>query len=399
MSRQPAIGFVLACIFLDALGIGLIIPVLPALIGTLADSPAAQTTWYGAIMLSYGLMQFMFSPMLGALSDRVGRRPVLLCGILGLGLMMVVPAFTESLWWLLASRMLGGMMSSNIAVAQAYIADVTSAEKRLSSFGKIGAIFGIAFVLGPALGGVLGQYDIRLPFMVASAVCLLNFAYGLFGLPESLPNASLKQFRLVFTNPFRAIARLAKQAHLQPILLISVLYTLGQGLMQTTWALYTQHRYGWTPLYIGLSIFGLGLCISLIQGVALPRLCKHFEARALMIMGLGVGTCAMGMIALSPWGWLSMAMNCVLAAMGIVGPAVQGVISRHSAADMQGMNLGAMSSLGSFTGAISPLIGTPLMVITTAHADQPALVGAPYFLSATLLAIALYLAWRLPAKV
>ena len=164
MPVTPRIGFILVCIFLDALGIGLIVPVLPRLIGELAVTRDLQATWYGAIMLSYGVMQFLSAPLLGALSDRIGRRPVLLGGILGLGLMFAVPAFSTSLWFILGSRILGGMLSANMTVAQAYIADVTVGVQRFSGFGKIGAVFGIGFVLGPALGGVLGQFDVRFPF-------------------------------------------------------------------------------------------------------------------------------------------------------------------------------------------------------------------------------------------
>lgn len=195
MSRLPAVGFILACVFLDALGIGLIIPVLPRLIGTLAANADAQTSWYGSIMVSYGLMQFLSAPAIGALSDRIGRRPVLLTGILGLAVMMFVPAFTDSLWLLLASRLVGGIMSSNIVVAQAYIADVTEASKRVAAFGRIGAIFGIAFILGPALGGMLGEVDPRIPFLCAGVICIINFFYGLFVLPESLREPSEAPFR------------------------------------------------------------------------------------------------------------------------------------------------------------------------------------------------------------
>ena len=176
--RKPAIGFVLACVFLDALGIGLIVPVLPRLIGSLADTRDLQTSWYGAIMVSYGLMQFFFAPILGALSDRIGRRPVLLTGILGLSIMMIVPAVSQSLPFILLSRLVGGMMSSNIVVAQAYIADVTPSHQRIASFGKIGAIFGIAFVLGPAVGGVLGQTDSQNSASSSQAPSAPHFLYG-----------------------------------------------------------------------------------------------------------------------------------------------------------------------------------------------------------------------------
>ena len=274
--RKPAIGFVLACVFLDALGIGLIVPVLPRLIGSLADTRDLQTSWYGAIMVSYGLMQFFFAPILGALSDRIGRRPVLLTGILGLSIMMIVPAVSQSLPFILLSRLVGGMMSSNIVVAQAYIADVTPSHQRIASFGKIGAIFGIAFVLGPAVGGVLGQTDPKIPFFVASAICALNFLYGFFILPESLRVRSTAPLSLGRLNPFSAIWSLAGNLSLRPLLVVITLFTLAQSLMQCTWALYTEYRYAWTPLMIGMSIFALGLSISLTQGFILPRL----EARA-----------------------------------------------------------------------------------------------------------------------
>ena len=270
--RKPAIGFVLACVFLDALGIGLIVPVLPRLIGSLADTRDLQTSWYGAIMVSYGLMQFFFAPILGALSDRIGRRPVLLTGILGLSIMMIVPAVSQSLPFILLSRLVGGMMSSNIVVAQAYIADVTPSHQRIASFGKIGAIFGIAFVLGPAVGGVLGQTDPKIPFFVASAICALNFLYGFFILPESLRVRSTAPLSLGRLNPFSAIWSLAGNLSLRPLLVVITLFTLAQSLMQCTWALYTEYRYAWTPLMIGMSIFALGLSISLTQGFILPRL-------------------------------------------------------------------------------------------------------------------------------
>lgn len=204
MKLPSRLRFIYACIFLDALGIGLIIPVLPRLIGVLTDTRDEQMWWYGAIMLSYGVMQFLASPLLGALSDRIGRRPVLLSGICGLGIMFAVPALSTSLTAILASRIFGGLLSANISVAQAYIADVTTGYERAAAFGRIGAVFGAGFLIGPALGGILGGNNPHLPFIAASIVTLLNFGYGLFVLPESIAQRSTEPVSLRKTMPSAA---------------------------------------------------------------------------------------------------------------------------------------------------------------------------------------------------
>lgn len=388
-SHRPAVSFVLACVLLDALGIGLIIPVLPRLIGTLTETRDLQTLWYGAVMVSYGLMQFFFAPLIGAISDRIGRRPVLLAGIFGLGLMMVVPAIATAPWQLLASRIAGGALSSNIVVAQAYIADVTPSERRTAAFGRIGAVFGIAFVLGPALGGMLGESDPRLPFVVASCICLVNFLYGLFVLPESLTRPDPRSLRLRDANPFSALLALSREKNLLAVLLVVTLYTLAQSIVQCTWALYTEFRYDWTPRDIGLSIFSLGVSITLTQGWILPKLARAATPRALVAAGLTAGLLSLVGIGFSVSGPWAAVLVCVFALMGIVGPTLQCVVSRTGASETQGVRMGAVSSLNSFTGAVSPLIGTPLLFHTVKLPPESLAAGTPYFLTATLVALAL----------
>lgn len=391
MKHHPAIGFVLTCVFLDAIGIGLIIPVLPRLIGLLSESANLQTAWYGAIMVSYGLMQFCSAPVIGAISDRVGRRPVLLIGICGLAMMMIIPAVSSSLWLILLSRIVGGLMSSNIVVAQAYIADITSADNRTAAFGRIGAIFGIAFIVGPAIGGFLGDHDPRLPFIVASCLCFLNFLYGLFILPESLTAKATTPLKISNLNPFKTLWTLLKDVQLLPILSIITLYTLSQSLIQCTWALYTEHRYHWTPELIGLSIFALGGSITLTQGLLLPKIAQALRPKTIVIVGLCIGSMALAGIALSPLGWLSASLLCIFAFMGIIGPTLQAEVSRRGCTQTQGTRLGAISSLNSFTGAISPVIGTPLLLWTAKYPQSP-VAGTPYFLAMSLLIVALFLA-------
>lgn len=390
MSLHPSVRFVLICIFLDALGIGLIVPVLPTLIGDLAANRQEQTLWYGAIMLSYGLVQFGSAPILGALSDRIGRRPVLLGGMLGLGCMFVVPAFTTSLWLLLASRLIGGLLAANMTVAQAYIADVTQGFERAGAFGKIGAVFGIGFVLGPALGGMLGESSVRLPFLVAGVICAANFCYGVFVLPESLLPGKRIQTPLTIkdNNPLSAIGALANLTGMRPFVAILVLTSLANGVMQCTWTLYTQFRYSFTPLLIGISVFALGATLAFVQGWGLPRLLGRLSARRTVTVTLTLAGLSLVTIAFSPWGWLACIACCTYALGACVGPTLTSIISSQASCESQGATMGAVSALNSLTGAVAPAIGTPLL-LTSADSANGFWAGAPYLLAGGLLFISL----------
>lgn len=391
-SLKPATRFVLACIFMDALGFGLIIPVLPRLIGDLAGTRDLQTYWYGAIMVSYGIMQFLSSPILGALSDRFGRKPVLLTGIFGLSIMQFVPAFTSSLPLVLASRIAGGMLSANLVVAQAYIADITPKQQRSAAFGKIGAVYGLAFVIGPALGGILGQIDPRIPFAFAGAICCLNFIYGFFVLPESLTTPDMRPWTFRRFNPFIGIIALLKVKPIIPMVLIIGLIYLSQSLMQYTWALYTEFRYGWTPLNIGLSMFVLGLCIAFTQGWLLPALIRVQSEKHLVIAALSIGCLALAGIGFTAWGIVAAILAWTFSLLGIASPIIQSAVSRQVSPTMQGSAMGAISSLNSFSGAIAPVISTPLLVYTAKGTDELIPPGIPYYLAASLLLLSVVIA-------
>lgn len=394
MSHRPTLLFVLACVFLDALCIGIIIPVLPRLLGVLTATREEQAFWYGTVMVSYGLTQFLCAPVLGTLSDRYGRRPLLLSGILGLGIMSLIPALTTSPTAILVSRILGGALSANVVVAQAYIADITPVSERAKSFGRIGAVFGLAYILGPAIGGLLGDISERLPFFVAFGVCILNFLYGLFLVPESLP-LHLRKPTFFAINPLPALKHLLSHNGIPNLLGILFLVLLSQSMVQVTWALYAEFRFNWSPMDIGLSIFALGASITLTQAVFLPEALHHLSPTRVVHLGLILGFLALTGVALTDnarWGAL---LLCLSAVVGMTGPVLQANVSKIARADVQGATMGAINSLNSFARGISPLFGTPLLLYTAAHEPTSLTAGVPYFLAAGLIAVALLLSLRL----
>lgn len=394
MSRRPALFFVLLCVFLDALCIGLIIPVLPRLLGVLTVSREEQAFWYGAVMVGYGLTQFLCAPILGALSDRFGRRPLLLSGILGLGVMSLVPALTSSPAALLISRILGGALSANVVVAQAYIADITPVSERAKSFGRIGAVFGLAYILGPALGGVLGDWSERLPFFTAFAVCAGNFLYGLFLVPESLP-AERRKNAVHPASPLPALKRLLSHVGVPNLLGILFLVLMSQSMVQVTWSLYAEFRYAWSPMEIGLSIFALGAAITVTQALLLPGLLRHLSPTLVVRLGIFIGLASLLGVALTKnplWGAVFL---CLSAVVGVAGPVLQASVSKIAKADDQGATMGGLNSLNSFARGISPLFGTPLLLYTAGHDPASLAAGLPYFLAAALLLLALALSLHL----
>ena len=387
LRRRPSVSFVIVCIFLDALCIGLIIPVLPRLLGALTASREEQMMWYAAVMVSYGLAQCCFSSLIGALSDRLGRRPVLLAGIGGLGLLSLVPAFTSDPLYILLSRLVGGAMSANVVVAQAYIADITPADRRVREFGKIGAVFGIAYVLGPAVGGLLGDISLRLPFWAAFGVCTLNALYGFVFLAESRgPDRPAPVSHA--TYPWTAFAKLAGRREVLAPLITLVLFTLSQSIVQVTWALYAEYRFNWSTSQIGLSMFALGLSICATQALILPKLLKTATPRTVLFVGLVVGAVSLAGLGLAPTPAVAVAFLCFSAVAGVVGPVIQGVVSRISAPHEQGVNLGVLSSVNSLTRGLCPLLATPLLVHAASGDPMTAMTGLPYLLCATLLVLA-----------
>lgn len=392
--RQPGVPFVLVVVLIDVMGFGLIIPVLPALVGEFTVGRDALSYWYGILAASYGLMQFFAAPMLGALSDRYGRRPVLLVSIFGLGVDFIVQALAPSIWVLLIARLIGGLTGASFSVANAYIADVTSPEDRSKSFGMLGAVFGIGFIFGPMIGGLLGESDIRLPFFAAAALSLLNWLYGYFILPESLPKALRVPFDWRKANPFAALNGLTEIKSIGPLVAVFALTNLAQFILHTTWVLYTETRFGWSPRDNGIALFTVGVATAIMQAGLLGLLLKRFSESTVALVGLGMGVIGFALYGLATQGWMMYAIILGTLLSGAAGPAMQGIVSKAVDATKQGVTMGALSGLASVMQIAAPLVGTTVFAQVAHLPAGDWRIGATFFVSAGLQLASLVLAWK-----
>ena len=386
--RKPALRFVFFVVLLDLLGIGLLIPVGPKLVTQLSGGSEADAAplvgWLGA---TFSIMAFLCAPLLGALSDRVGRRPVLLFSMLGSGLDYFAMALAPSLTVLWITRAINGITGASVTTASAYIADVTPPEKRAAGFAVFGAAASLGFVLGPLLGGILGGIDIRLPFWIAGGLSLANAAYGLFVLPESLPPERRNTHPI--GSPFAALTVLARFPLARSLAGALFLLNMAQFALHATWALYTEHRYGWQPTDIGWSMFAVGLGGALVQGGLARRLVPRMgEPRALQL-GLLLAVLAYIGYASASEGWMIYIAIAIAALGGIAMPAAQSMISRSVAPDQQGLVQGALTSAQSLANIVGYPLGGYVFAwsIGTAKGEVPA--GTVYFVSALLAALAL----------
>ena len=384
--------FILLTVLIDMLAVGLIVPVLPALVGKFTSNPAEQTYWYGAVTFSFAIASFLGAPILGALSDRFGRRPILLLGFCGLAINFFMTALSSAVWMLMVSRVIGGGMQANAAVANAYVADITPPEQRAKRFGLLGAMFGIGFILGPVLGGLLGAVDLHLPFFVAGALALINLAYGYFVLPESLPVDKRRPLDWSRANPFSALKQLAQLKGVGLLVGVLACAGLAQFTLYTTWVLYTTFKFGWGPLQNGWSLFAVGTVSALVQGVALGRLLKRFSAQRLAVYGLVSSTCAFIGFGLVTQGWMMyVVIGCNLLG-SVVAAAMQSLISGAADATRQGQTMGAVSGLNSLMAVVAPMLAAPLLGAVSHFPAGDWRIGAPMFFCAALQATALLLA-------
>ncbi|HEY2367177.1 MAG TPA: TCR/Tet family MFS transporter [Polyangiaceae bacterium] len=384
MSSAPgraAFVFIFITVCLDMLALGVIVPVLPSLVVELEHGDFARAaSMTGVFGFAWAAMQFVFSPVQGVLSDRYGRRPVVLLSNFGLGVDYIVMALAPSLSWLFVGRLVSGITSASFSTATAYIADCTPPEKRAARFGMLGAAFGLGFILGPAIGGFLGHVSLRLPFWAAGALSLLNAAYGLFVLPESLPKEKRSKVSFSKANPFGSIELLYKTPGLLVLTAASFLYFLAHESLPSVFVLYTQYRYHWGERTIGVALAIVGLTSAAVAAVLVGRTVARIGERGALVVGLVSGGAAFALFGLAPTTLLFMMAIPVDALFGLVGPSMQALMSARIGADAQGQLQGALASMRGVTGMIGPILFTQIFARSIDGRLQ--IPGAPFLLAA-----------------
>lgn len=396
--RTAALAFIFITVALDMLAMGMIVPVLPKLVVDFAGGDTSRgAEIFGLFGTVWALMQFVTAPLLGALSDRFGRRPVILLSNFGLGLDYVLMALAPNLSWLFVGRVLSGVTSASVPTAGAYIADVAPPEKRAAGFGLMGAAFGIGFVLGPALGGVLGGVDARLPFWVAAAFSLLNASYGLFVLPESLPPERRDRFEWRRANPLGSLVLLRNHRMLLGLAAVSLIANLAHYALPSTFVLYASYRYSWDERAVGLTLAAVGVCSAIVQaGLVRSVVARIGEAHALLA-GLFFGGLGFAVYGVAPTGAHFLIGVPVMSLWGLAGPAAQGLMTRAVAPTEQGRLQGALSSLMGIAGLLGPGLFTQAFARAISTGRGWELPGAPFLLAALLMVSAFALAWRVTA--
>lgn len=392
--RRAAFVFIFITILFDMMALGLIIPILPKLIASFVnDDAAAAAEVFGVFGTVWALMQLFFSPLLGMVSDRFGRRPVVLLSNLGLGLDYILMALAPSLAWLFVGRVISGITSASFSTAMAYLTDITAPEKRAAAFGKVGAAFGAGFILGPAIGGLLGAVHPRLPFVVAAVLGLANFLYGLFVLPESLPADRRAPFSWSRANPVGALRLLGSTSMLAVLATVYFLGQIAHVVLPSMYVLYASYRYGWDTATVGLALALVGLSAMVVQIGVIGPVVKRFGERMALIAGLSFGTIGFLITGLSPIGYLSLLGIPFLSLWGLANPATQALMTRCVAPTEQGRLQGANASAQS----IAQLIGPSIFTLAFAYFIRPGAVmlpGAPFILAAAMLIAAMLVAVR-----
>ncbi|MEM7422927.1 MAG: TCR/Tet family MFS transporter [Pseudomonadota bacterium] len=388
-SRNAAL-FVFVTVALDAMGIGIIVPVMPDLLQELSGLSIGEAAiWGGYLAFSYALMQFVFSPTIGNLSDRYGRRPILLISLATLSVDYIVMALAPTLWLLFVGRIIAGIAGATYSTATAFIADVTPKEQRAAAFGLVGAGFGVGFVFGPAIGGLAGEFGTRAPFIAASIVAFANFIYGWFVLPESLSPENRRPFDWRRANPLGGIRQIAKFPMVAWFILVSFLYSVSHYVYPSIWSFYTKEKFAWSNLEIGLSLAAVGIGFAIVQGWAIRYILRWLGEKMTAYVGFFMNFAGMVGIAMIVQGWMIYAIMPLIVLGDIVKPALTGLMSNRIPDDAQGELQGVIASAQAITVIISPVMLTQLFgAFTHPGGALPYFPGAPFVASAAIMALA-----------
>jgi MFS transporter, DHA1 family, tetracycline resistance protein len=386
--RSAALKFIFITILVDVIGWGLIIPVMPDLIAEMKNITADEASKYGGWLLTaYSLMQFVFSPILGSLSDQYGRRPVLLISLLGFGIDYLFLAFAPTYGWLFVGRIISGITGASFTTASAYIADISNDGNRAKNFGMIGAAFGLGFIIGPVIGGLLGGLGLRAPFYAAAILCLVNWLYGYFILPESLSVEHRRRFEWKRSNPLGALMQLKKYPDIIGLVVATTLLYLGSHAVQSNWNYFTKYRFDWSKTTIGISLGVVGILVALVQTVKLGN------ERSVYI-GLALYSLGMFLFAFATQSWMMFVFLVPYCLGGIAGPALQAIIAKHVPPNAQGEMQGILTGLMSLTAIIGPLLMTNLFSYFTKKTAPIHFPGMPFFAGGILMLLSAIFAYR-----
>lgn len=385
MDKRLPVTFILISVVLDAMGIGLIMPVMPALIQEVEGQGIANAAiWGGVLATIYAAMQFIFGPTLGSLSDRYGRRPVLIISLVIMAFDYVLMALAHTIWLLIIGRIIGGITAATQSTSAAYMADISRPEEKAGNFGLIGAAFGVGFVVGPLIGGLLAEYGTRAPFWAAAGLAAANAIFGYFVLPETVTDRIRRPFQWRRANPLGAFRNIGALPGLKPLLLITFVYTVAFFVYPGVWSYFGAERFGWGPGMIGLSLGVFGIGIAVVQGLLLRPIIKRLGERRTVIAGLAIDVGAFIALGFVTNGWIALALTPLTALGSIAAPALQGIMSRTAADNQQGELQGTVTSINAVATILAPLIVTQTFWYFTAPQNPFYLPGAPFLLSALL---------------
>jgi DHA1 family tetracycline resistance protein-like MFS transporter len=396
--KEAALGFIFVTVLIDVIGFGIIIPVIPELIRSLVKGTMSDAARIGGwLMFAYAIMQFIFSPVLGNLSDKYGRRAILLISLFGFGVDYLFTAFAPTIFWLFIGRLIAGITGASYTTATAYIADISTPDKRAQNFGMLGAAFGMGFIIGPALGGLLSHYGLRAPFFAAAALTFINWFYGFFILPESLAPEHRRPFDWKRANPVGSLVKLRSYPAVAGLIVSFFLLYIAAHAVMSTWSYYSIEKFGWSEAQVGISLAVVGVMVAFVQGVLIRKVIPLLGQTRSVLIGLLVYSFGMVLFAFAFEGWQMYAFTVIYCLGGIAGPALQGYISGHVPPNSQGELQGALTSMISVTSIFGPLLMTNLFAWFT-KPGHPRFPGAPFLMGALLLMISALLAYRTMSK-